>query len=90
MNLRRFDCPKCGKFLGRSDGTQIETKCRSCRKIVTAVPLELQLQLECTRCGRRCYYEKPAHRPTYCVVCGSDSLQSIERPAEVPVPVLCG
>lgn len=90
MNLRRFDCPKCNKFLGRSDGTRLETKCRTCREIVTAIPLELQLTLECTRCGRRHYYETPTHRPTYCVVCGIDSLQSIKRPVEVPVPVMRG
>lgn len=93
MRLRRFDCPKCGKFLGRSDGSRLETNCRSCREIVTAVPLELQLTLECMRCSRRHNYEMPSQRPSYCVVCGSESLQpvpALQRPVEAPIPAMRG
>jgi transcription elongation factor Elf1 len=84
--LRRFDCPDCGKFLGRSDGSQLETNCVRCHRVVMATPLELQLTLECERCGRRHYYETPDQRPTYCVVCGLDSLSpvpTLQRPIEV-------
>lgn len=85
--LRRFDCPDCGKFLGRTDGTSLETKCAKCMKIVEAVPLALQLTLECVVCGRRRSYERPAARPRVCVACGSQSLTPVEfptplRPAE--------
>ena len=91
--LRRFECPHCGKMLGRTDGSTLETDCRRCRCIVIAVPLELQLTLECKQCGRRHYYETPDQRPTYCVVCGLGSLlpvPALERPAEVPTPAMSG
>jgi phage FluMu protein Com len=91
--LRRFDCPTCNKFLGRSDGSQLETKCARCAKVVLAKPLELQLAVECQRCGRRHHYETPQMRPTYCVACGLDSLTPItygKRPQEVPTPAEIG
>lgn len=89
--MRRFDCPDCGKFLGRSDGTVLETNCKRCGRIVNAKPLELQLTVECARCSRRHYYEVPAKRPKYCVVCGAESLQSVTlRPTEAPTPLLTG
>jgi len=84
MTLQRFDCPDCGKFLGRTDGSVLETKCAKCMRVVEAVPLELQLTLECAVCGRRRSYEKPAARPCVCVACGSQSLRPVTplRPAE--------
>lgn len=86
--MRRFDCPDCGKFLGRTDGTTLEAKCTRCRAVVTALPLDLQLALECARCSRRHHYENPASRPRYCVVCGAETLVPVLRPAEAPTPVM--
>lgn len=91
--LRRFDCPDCGKFLGRSDGSKLETRCPRCQEIVTASPLELQLTLECKQCGRRHYYETPDQRPTYCVICGRSSLvpvPALKRPVEAHTPAMRG
>lgn len=87
MTLQRFDCPDCGKFLARTNGTTLETKCIKCMKIVVGVPLGMHLTLECAVCGRRRSYEKPASRPRVCVACGGQSLTPIEvhtplRPAE--------
>lgn len=84
MTLRRFDCPDCGKFLAKTDGTVLEIRCSRCTKVVNAVPLAHQLTLECAVCGRRRSYERPAVRPVVCVACGSHSLTPVQplRPAE--------
>lgn len=86
--LQRFDCPDCGKFLAKTDGTVLEIRCSRCTKVVNAVPLAHQLTLECAVCGRRRSYERPATRPRVCVACGSQALQSVPqlRPAEALQP----
>ena len=78
--LRRFECPTCRKFLGRSDGTVLETKCRRCECIVAGIAAALQITLECPRCGARQYQETAAVSSGYCVKCGCETLQ--------PVPAL--
>jgi len=87
--IRRFDCPDCGKFLGRTDGSVLETMCKRCRRPVFGVPLDLQYAMECDQCGRRRYYEAPPTRPSVCVICGTDTLipiTAVQRPDEARQP----
>ena len=83
--LRRFECPTCRKFLGRSDGTVLETKCRRCESIVVGLPAPLQVTLECPRCGRRQYQEAGAVPAGYCVRCGAGTLRVVPALAREPV-----
>lgn len=80
--LARFECPKCSKLLCKADGGVVEGYCGRCKRVVRAVRQSLTLSLECTRCGRRHYFETPASRPTYCVACGTSSLAEVV-PAQV-------
>lgn len=85
MTLQRFDCPDCGKFLGKTDGSVLEAMCKRCKRPVFGVPLEMQCALECSDCGRRRYYENPPVRPSVCVICGTETLHpitAVPRPTE--------
>ena len=69
-------------------GVLIRSRCKRCRQIVTPVAASgpvFQRTYRCSECDRVQQTECPVDTETYCIVCGTKTLETIDevRPAEV-------
>lgn len=79
-----LDCrcpnPRCTRLLARRYREGLEIKCKGCGQIVQ-VPVThrpaFHVTYECSNCKRRQHVERPVGERTYCIVCGTQTLQRV-------------
>jgi acetone carboxylase gamma subunit len=76
-----YRCPISDHLLFMKDGDVIRIKCK-CGQIVTPIAKSesvFQRTYRCTECERVQQTECPAETETYCIVCGTKTLETIDE-----------
>lgn len=94
-----YRCPRCARKLLQSDApipVRVTVKCPRCVEVVEPVRNQevMHRTYRCTECGRTQHVERPDHDRSYCVACGTSTLEPVadrnapvatEAPETVPV-----
>lgn len=85
-----YRCPTCNRKLVQSDapiGVRFTVKCPRCVEIVEPVRSGevMHRTYRCTECGRTQNVERPTHERSYCVACGTSTLEVV---TDRPVPAV--